>query len=234
MTALSSGIEASPQATGSWIVAAARIARKDLLIEWRSRVVTAQIIPFAGIGLLLFAVALDPDRGMLRRAAPGLFWVAVLLCALLIVARSYAVEPQDGLVRIGYEPPAIFLGKTAAVFLELLILECVLGIGMVALYEVPIHQLLILSTSMVVTSLALAALGILFGAVTAQERTGSTLLPLLLFPALTPVMLGGTQSVQGALVNAPEDAWPWIELLGLVAAIALSGGALAYEWLVER
>ena len=173
----------------SWVVAAVRIARKDLLIERRSRVITAQIIPFAGIVLMLFAFALDPDRGILRRVAPGLFWVAVLLCALLIIARSYAIEPQDGLVRIGYEPPAIFLGKTAAVVLELLVLECVLGVGMVALYDVPVHQLGVIAASMVVTSVALAALGTLFGAVTANESTGATLLPLLLFPALTPCML---------------------------------------------
>ena len=74
----------------------------------------------------------------------------------------------------------------------------------------------------------------LFGAVSAAESTGATLLPLLLFPALTPVMLGGTQSLERALHDSPEDAWPWIRLLALVAVIAVSGGALAYEWLVER
>lgn len=225
----------APRPTGQpWLSAAARIARKDLLIERRSHVVTAQIIPFAGIVLLLFAFALDPDRGILRRVAPGLFWVAVLLCTLLMVARSYAIEPQDGLVRIGYEPPAIFFGKTAAVFVQLLALELMLGLGMVALYDVKIHQFGMILFSLLLTTLALAALGVMFGAVSSAESTGATLLPILLFPALTPVLIGGTQSLERALQDSPADAWPWIQLLGLVAAIAVSGGALAYEWLVER
>ena len=51
------------------------MAGKDLRIEARSRVTAQQILPFGLIVLLLFAFALDPDRGILRRVAPGLFWV---------------------------------------------------------------------------------------------------------------------------------------------------------------
>src|SRR5262249_54281673 len=58
------------------------VAGKDLRIETRSRVALAQILPFGLIVILLFAFALDPDRGILGRVAPGLFWVAVLLAAL--------------------------------------------------------------------------------------------------------------------------------------------------------
>ena len=53
------------------------VAGKDLRIEARSRVTINQVAPFAVIVLVLFAFALDPDRGFLSTAAPGLFWVAV-------------------------------------------------------------------------------------------------------------------------------------------------------------
>ncbi|MGH9030842.1 MAG: heme exporter protein CcmB, partial [Acidimicrobiia bacterium] len=59
----------------------ALVAGKDLRIEARSRVALYQILPFGGVVILLFAFALDPDRGILPRVAPGLFWVAVLLAA---------------------------------------------------------------------------------------------------------------------------------------------------------
>jgi heme exporter protein B len=95
----------------------ALVAGKDLRIEARSRVTLQQIIPFALVVLLLFAFALDPDRGVLRRVAPGLFWVTVLLAALLAVSRSFAVEDKngarDGLRLSGLDPAAIFLGKRA-------------------------------------------------------------------------------------------------------------------------
>ena len=69
---------------------AALVVGKDLRIESRSRVALSQILPFGLIVILLFAFALDPDRGILTRAAPGLFWIAVLLAALLAIGRAFA------------------------------------------------------------------------------------------------------------------------------------------------
>ncbi|MGI8796739.1 MAG: heme exporter protein CcmB, partial [Acidimicrobiia bacterium] len=120
------------------------VAAKDLRIEARSRVTMYQILPFGAIVLLLFAFALDPDRGVLARVAPGLFWVAVLLAALLAVSRSFAIEAansaRDGLRLSGLDGSAIFLGKAGAVALELLALEVVLGTGVALLYDVEFHS----------------------------------------------------------------------------------------------
>ena len=50
------------------------LARKDLLIEARSKVVATQVVPFAMVILILFGLALDADSRTLRDLAPGLFW----------------------------------------------------------------------------------------------------------------------------------------------------------------
>ena len=100
------------------------VAGKDLRIEARSRVATNQVAPFAVMVLVLFAFAIDPDRGVLSKAAPGLFWVAVLFSALLAVQRSFSIEAadsaRDGLRLSGLDPAGIFLGKAAAIALELM------------------------------------------------------------------------------------------------------------------
>ena len=107
----------------------ALVAGKDLRIEARSRVTLAQVLPFGGIVLLLFAFALDPDRGILPRVAPGLFWITVLLSALLAIGRAFAVEAEngalDGLRLSGIDGGAIFMGKAAAIAVELFLLEVV-------------------------------------------------------------------------------------------------------------
>ena len=72
----------------------ATVARKDLEIEARTGVAVGRMVPFAGILVVLFAIALDPDSGLLPRLAPGLFWIAVLLSALMAVARSFAIERE--------------------------------------------------------------------------------------------------------------------------------------------
>src|SRR4029077_1516555 len=89
------------------------VAGKDLRIEARSRVATNQVAPFAVLVLMLFAFALDPDRGVLRRVSAGLFWVAVLFSGVLAIQRSFAVETDDGgndaLRLSGLDPAGIFL-----------------------------------------------------------------------------------------------------------------------------
>jgi heme exporter protein B len=214
------------------------VVGKDLRIEARSRVALAQILPFGLIVILLFAFALDPDRGVLPRVAPGLFWVAVLLAALLAIGRSFATEEQhrarDGLRIAGLDGAAIFLGKAAAIALELLALELVLGIGVVVLYDVSVHGLGILVLTALAATIGLAATGTLYGVLSAGLRLRETLLPLLLLPVLAPVMLGATRAFEDGLEGAPGDAWPWVALLGIFAVLYTAIGVLAFGSLWEE
>ena len=68
---------------------------KDLRIELRSRVVTNQVLPFAGLVMVMFAFALDNDD-VLERVAGGLIWLATLFSLFMIVQRSFAIDTADG------------------------------------------------------------------------------------------------------------------------------------------
>src|SRR5947207_8612050 len=124
------------------------VAGKDLRIEGRSRVTLNQVAPFAVLVLVLFAFALDPDRGVLVKAAAGLFWVAVLFSALLAVQRSFAIESadgaRDGLRLSGLDPAGIFLGKAGAIAVQLAVLEVLLAAGVAILYNADLHGALVL------------------------------------------------------------------------------------------
>jgi heme exporter protein B len=214
------------------------VAGKDLRIESRSRVALAQILPFGLIVILLFAFALDPDRGILARVAPGLFWVAVLLATLLAIGRAFAIESQhqarDGLRLAGLDGAAIFLGKAGAIALELLVLEVVLGVGVVLLYDVDVNGLGILVLTALAATVGLAATGTLYGVLAAGSRVRETLLPLLLLPVLAPLMLGATRAFEDGLEGAPADAWPWVALLGIFAGLYTAIGVLAFDTLWEE
>lgn len=215
------------------------IAGKDLRIEARSRVATNQIAPFAVLVLVLFAFALDPDRGILTRAAAGLFWVAVLFAALLAIQRAFAVEAsdsaRDGLRLSGLDPAGIFLGKAAAVALQLLALEVLLGAFVVLLYDVDLHQAGLVAVTVVAATLGLAAAGTVYGMVAAGLRVRETLLPLLLLPVVAPVLLGATRATEAALDIAPAaEAWPWVRLLSVFAVIYTTFGVLAFGTLLEE
>ena len=213
------------------------VAGKDLRVELRSRVATNQVAPFALAVLVLFAFALDPNRGVLTRATAGLFWVAVLLCALLAVQRSFAMEAadsaRDGLRLSGLDPAGIFLGKAAAVVVQLLVLEALLAVGIVVLYGSHLHGPLLLLGSSSAATVGLAAAGTVYGMLAAGLRVRETLLPLLLIPVVAPVLLAATRAWEAALSGATGDGDPWLQLLGVFAVVYLTVGVVAFGPLLE-
>ena len=215
------------------------VARKDLRIELRSRVALQQVVPFGVLVIVLFAFALDPDRGVLTRAAPGLFWVAVLFASLLAVQRSQAVEGADGVrdaLRLsGLDPAGIFLGKAAAVAVQLLVLEVILGIGVVLLYDVHVIGLGTLVGTAIAATAGLAAAGSLYGALAAGLRVRETLLPLLLLPVVAPVLIAATRASESALTGTSFEvsSGDWLGLLAVFAVLYLAFGLLAYGPLLE-
>jgi len=220
---------------------ARRVAAKDLLVERRSRVLVNQVLPFSGLVMVVFAFALGTG-GVLERAAPGLVWLAVLFSSLTTIQRSFGLETADGALEslrvAGVDPIAIFLGKAAALAVELLLLVAILLGLAVVLYgaEPRAEGIVLLVTTAISATLGLAALGTIYGGLAAGGSGRETLLPLLVLPVAAPVLIGATRGVEAALGTdrtAVSEGWPWVGLL-LVFAVAIGvGGALAFGTLIE-
>jgi heme exporter protein B len=214
------------------------VAAKDLRIEARSRVALNQVAPFALLVLVLFAFALDPDSGVLHSATPGLYWVAVLFCAVLAIQRAFAIESadanQDALRLSGLEPSGIFLGKMLAICAQLLALEVLLGLGVAVLYNSPPHGWLLLIATCLAATAGIAAAGTLYGVLAAGLRVRETLLPLLLLPVLAPVLIGSTRAFEAARTGSPSQGWPWVGLLVAFAVGYTIFGAFGFGPLLEE
>ncbi len=213
------------------------VAGKDLRVELRSRVTVNQVAPFALLVLLLFGFAFDQDRQLLVDAAPGLFWMAVLFCALLAIARSFALEAsdgaRDGLRASGLDPAGIFLGKAAAVAVQLVGLEVLLGAGTVVLFGSHLKSWALLVVTAVAATTGLATSGTVYGMMSAGLRVRETLLPLLMLPVVAPVLLGATEAWRAALGLSPGDGWRWLTLLASFAAIYSALGVVGFGSLLE-
>ncbi len=212
---------------------AALVAGKDLRIEGRSRVGLSQVAPFGIVALALFAFALGPDRQIMAKGAPGLFWVAVLFCTVLAVQRSVSVESadgaRDGLRLSGIDPAGLFLGKSIAVAAQLVVLEAVLAVGVVLLYGARIEVPWLIVVSCLLGTVGLAATGTLYGALSAGIRVRETLLPLLLLPIVAPVLLAGTKIWQAAMSGGtPSDGTQWLRLLVIFDAVYVAVGVILF------
>jgi heme exporter protein B len=217
---------------------AALIAGKDLRLEARARVALNQVAPFALLVLVLFAFALDPDRGVLDRATPGLFWIAVLLSTLLAVQRAFSVEAadgvRDGLRLSGLEPAGIFLGKVGAIGVQLLVLEALLLVGVVVLYDADPGGIALLVPTCLAATVGLAAAGSLYGVLSAGLRVKETILPLLLLPVLAPVLIAATQAFEAGFDDRMGEGWRWLGLLVVFAAAYVGLGLLVFDILLEE
>lgn len=216
---------------GAVLRGARLVAAKDLRLERRTRVATAQMLPFSLLVLLLFAFALDPDRGVLAEATGGLFWTTVLFTSVLAIQRAYAVEMDHGMIDAlrltGLAPAAVFLGKVASLVVQLLVLELVLGVGVVVLYDAQPKGWPLLVVAALATTVGIAAAGAAYGLLAARLRQGSALLPLLLLPLLAPVLIAATRAYDAAL-GRETGGWPWAALLGVFAVAYLGLGTALY------
>ena len=217
---------------------AALVAGKDLRIELRSRVAINQVLPLAVLLLVLFAFALDPDTGLLVRATPGLFWIATVLCGLLAVQRAFAVETADGVtdgLRLSaLDTGGLFLGKAAAVALQLIVLQALLLAGVVVLYDAAPSGWLMLVVTCGTATAGIAAAGTLFGVLAAGVRVRETLLPLLLLPVLAPVLLAATRAFEAAFEGRSSEGWPWVGLLAAFALVYIVAGLFGFGALLEE
>ncbi|MFV0524336.1 MAG: heme exporter protein CcmB [Acidimicrobiales bacterium] len=223
------------------------MAVKDLRIEMTSRVVLVQVLPFGLLILILFGLAISPDlavvgevrRSVLEEVAPGLFWLTVLLSALMALGRAFALEASEGnldaLRMAGIDPAGVFLGKALAVAAQLLVIEVVLGIGSFIVFGPPLDDPLLLVVTVVMATLGVTLAGTLYAALAAGLRSRDTLVPLLVLPVLTPVLLGATLATRDALFpDASVSGWPWAMLLAVFALLYLGVGMLAFGPLMEE
>ena len=229
------------RAVSRWRIARL-VALKDLRIERRSKVVSNQVFPFAAVTMVMFAFALDASD-LLGRVAPGLVLLATMFSLLILVQRSFAVETSDGaldaLRAAGVDPVAIFWGKSIALAAELAVLQVVLVIAAVLLYgaDLRLSGVVLLVTTVVLATCGLAAVGTLYGGLTAGFTGRETLLPLLVLPIVAPVLIGATRAMESALGTdgaVVSEGWPWIGLLAVFAVAFCAGGALAFGPLIEE
>ena len=211
------------------------VAAKDLRIERRSRVLLWQVLPFGVMALVLCGLALGPQHAGHSSAGPGLFYLVMLLVALLMINRSQSIENSPGtkasVATLGLDPAGVFLGKALALMVELWLMGVVLLAGSVLLLHTALGGTLSALPSVLVTLAALAAAGALYGALSGGGQGPATLLPVLSFPAFAPLLIAGERSFSAALHGGSLWQWWLISLVALAAYVGL--GILLYGVLEE-
>ncbi len=219
--------------------AAAILFAKELRAEFRTRELLNTTILFALIVVALFSFAFDPTSEESRRYGPGLLWIAFLFAGALMLLPSFAREQVndtlDALRMAPVDPFAIILGKTLANLAFLCFTEAVLLPVFAVLYNVAILPVLgRLALVLALGTLGLVVTGTVFSAVSSQARMRELLLPMLLLPLLTPLLIASVEATAGLLSDPPELATAWLGFLAGFDVVFLTATWLLCDHLVEE
>jgi heme exporter protein B len=203
------------------------LARKDLLLELRSRDTLPAMLLFVVSTLVVFHFALPSDAS--DTAEIGLLWVALLFMALLGLVRAFVPEREgrvlDGLVLAPCDRSAIWFGKGIGVLAFLVAAELV-ALPAYALFFQPVGWELVVAVAL--ADIGLAAVGTLLAAMATAGRSRELLLPLLFLPLVIPVVVGGV----GASVA--DDPGRYLAFLGLYDAVFAILSWASFEYVVTE
>ncbi|HWZ25453.1 MAG TPA: heme exporter protein CcmB [Verrucomicrobiae bacterium] len=212
---------------------------KELRTEFRSRELLTTTVVFILMVIVLFSFTFDPTYNESRRFGPGLLWLAFLFAASLMLQPCFLREQNNdtlSALRLSVSDPfAIFLAKLVANTLFLLFTEVLMLPVFAILYNVPVLRVLPqLLLVFFLGSLGVSIAGTALSAISAQARMRELLLPLLLLPLLTPVLVASTQVTVGLLDASPYLEWKGVGFLVVFDVIFLTALWLFGEYLLEE
>ena len=213
--------------------------RKEILLQWRTQAQMVAVFVFGAASLLLFSFAVGPVADALRQFSAGFLWLALLLTSTLTLSESFHTEMEhrafEGLLLLPADARNLYYGKALANWLRLFVLGILLVPVMVILYDAGTLRLGALLLIIALGAAGLSAPGTLYAAMTAQLRAKQTLLPLLLFPLIVPVLLASVKATSLVLLGDPMgQARSWITLLVAFDAIYWSLCGLLFGRVVEE
>ena len=199
-----------------------RILAREVRLSLRHGADTVAVLLFFVLAAGLFPLAVGPEPALLGRLAPGTIWVCALLAALLPLDRLFGADFEDGsldqLLLSGLPPSLMALAKAAAHWVTTG-LPLLLVAGPVAIMlRMPPGALGPLLLGLLPGTLTLSLLGTTGAALVIGARRGGVLLPLLVLPLATPVLIFGAAAAGAAITHLS----PRPELLLLTALFVLA------------
>lgn len=212
---------------------------KELRTEFRSRELLTTTVVFILVVLILFSFAISPTTEESREFGPGLLWLAILFAASLMLQPCFLREQNNDTLsslRLAVSDPfSIFLAKLVANTLFLLLTELIMLPFFAIFYNVPVlpefHWLILV---LFLGSLGISVAGTALSAISAQARMRELLLPLLLLPLLTPVLVVSATVTVSLFEREPVVKGRGIAFLAVFDVVFLTALWLFGEYLLEE
>jgi heme exporter protein B len=196
------------------------------------------MLVFSLLVVLVFYFALPGSAEDLQRSAAGLLWVAYLFAAVLGLNRAFTLELEnDAIAGLALAPANrgwIFAGKAAASFVLISAVELVTAFVFAVLLDLDLWPVALpLAGVVALGTLGIASVGTLFAAMAVRTRLREVLLPILLIPALFPVLSGAVAGSTAVLAGEPPPASS-LQLLVVVDGVYSIVSFLGFDYILDE
>lgn len=152
--------------------------------------------------------------------------------------RSFALELENdaisGLALAPVDRGWIFLGKAAANWLLMSIVQAVTALVFAVVFELDLgSRALPLAGVVALATLGIASVGTLLSAMAVRTRFREVLLPILLLPALFPVLAGAVQGTAEVLQQGRVE-FGSLQLLIVAVGVYLIVSFLVFEYVLDE
>ena len=207
------------------------LIQRDLLLALRRKSEVLTGVFFFVVVASLFPLAIGPDFKILRLIAPGILWVGALLASMLVLARLFEADYQDGSLEqmlLSPQPLGVLVSAKIAAHwilcgLPLVVLSPVLALQ----FDLATDAMAVLALSLFIGTPVLSLIGSIGAALTLGLRGGGVLLSLLVLPLFVPVLVFGAGAVEAQAAGLGAQAHLSILLAILLPALVFSPWACA-------
>jgi heme exporter protein B len=215
------------------------IAGKDLRNELKTKQTIGIMLIFAALVILIFSFAFDPTQANVKAVIPGLVWIITLFSGLLGLNRSFVSERENhclnGLRSAPIDAMSIYGGKVVANLVQ---------VAFVQLISIPILFLLFgyrftgsyfwFIVVVICGTYGFIIIGTFLAGLAANAKNSEMLLPVLLLPLLSPLMIAAVQATIAVTENSIlGDAVSWVQLMAGYDLLFTAVCFLLFEYILE-
>ena len=216
------------------------LIKKELLIEFRSKQIILSMLIFGLAIILIFALSSNISSEILSNYSAGMFWLMNLFVVVIGVHRSFAYEKEFDAFSLLVSAPVdrglIFLSKWVSGFIFITTTQLIIIVPFfkLLLLDVPENISFFILTSLLI-NLAMMSIASIVSGIVIRSNFSEVLLPLLMFPLLSPLMIAATKISNDIINSQSYELWNvWVLIIAsIVVLFGLAGYAL-FDFIVEE
>ena len=218
------------------------VARKDLVLELRTLERLIAMGAFAVLVGVLFQFSIDTSMIRVQTIAPSLIWMTTVFAGILGLGRTYIIESENkalaGVLQSPVALDVIYLGKVVSNFILLLLVMILILIVFSLFFNlsfpIEIKGWLSLAGVFFLGVLCFVSIMTLLSAVAVNNTMGESIIPVLVFPLLVPVMIHAVTATNRIFANRPfVEIEGNLRMLSAMVLIFLMLGANLFRFAIE-